>query len=127
MPRLDIASRERAVGMIQLGATHGTVAQRCGVAKNTIWRLWNRFQTTNATADRPRSGRPRVTTQRQDRLIRLRHLRNRTENPLITAASIPGLRRISRRTVQRRLAAAGLRARRPYRGPMLTQRHCQRR
>jgi Mn-dependent DtxR family transcriptional regulator len=60
-------------------------------------------------------------------LIRLRHLRNRTENPSNTATSIPGLCRISQRTVQRRLAEAGLRARRPYRGPMLTQRHCQRR
>ena len=58
-------------------------------------------------------------------MIRLRHLRNRTENPSNTATSIPGLRRISRRTVQRRLAEAGLRARRPYQSPMLTQRHCQ--
>jgi hypothetical protein len=47
--------------------------------------------------------------------------------PSNTATCIPGLRRISRRTVQRRLAEAGLRARRPYRGPMLTQPHCQRR
>jgi hypothetical protein len=23
--------------------------------------LWNRYRTTNSTADRPRSGRPRVT------------------------------------------------------------------
>jgi hypothetical protein len=30
------------------------------------------------TNDRPRSGRPRVTTARQDRLMRLTHLRNRT-------------------------------------------------
>ena len=120
MPRLDNASRQRAIGMLQLGATQGDVARLFRVARNTIWRLWNRYRTINATTDRPRSGRPRVTNNRQDRLIRLRHLRNRTENPSNTATSIPGLCRISRRTVQRRLAEAGLRARRPYRGPMLT-------
>ena len=127
MLRLDNASRERTIGMLQLGATQGDVARRFRFARNTIWRLWNRHRTTNSTADRPKSGRPRVANNRQDRLIRLRHLRNRTENPSNTATSIPGLRRISRRTVQRRLAEAGLRARRPCRGPMLTQPHCQRR
>ena len=127
MPRLDNASRERAIVMLQLGAMQGDVARRFRVVRNTIWRLWNRYRTTSSTADRPRSGRPRVTNNRQDRLIRLRHLRNRNENPSNTATSIPGLHRISRRTFQRRLAEAGLHARRLYRGPMLTQRHCQRR
>ena len=124
MPRLDKASRERAIGMLQLGATQGDVARRFRTARNTIWRLWNRHRTTNSTIDRPRSGRPRVTNNRQDRLIRLHHLRNRTENPSNTATSIPGLHRISWRTAQRRLAEVELRARRLYRGPMLTQCHC---
>ena len=112
MLRLDNASREKTIGMLQLGATQGDVARRFIFARNTIWRLWNRYRTTNSTADRPRSGRPWVTNNRQDRLIRLRHLRNRTENPSNTATSIPGLHRISQRTVQRCLAEAGLRARR---------------
>ena len=125
MPPLDNSSRDRVVGMLELGASQADIAQRFGVSRMTISRLWRRFQTTNSTADRPRSGRPRVTTPRQDHMIRLRHLRNRTENPANTAVGIPGLRRISRRTVQRRLFAAGLRARRPYKGPMLTARHCR--
>jgi hypothetical protein len=129
--------------------------------------LWNRHRTTNSTADRPRSGRPRVANNRQDRLIRLRHLRNRTENPSNTATSIPtavdchklcasiccnsaphhytspAKTVVTKNTIvsktfttstidycppiyfQRRLAEAGLRARRPHQGPMLTQRHCQ--
>lgn len=127
MPRLDNASRERAIGMLQSGLTQSDVARHFNVARITIYRLWNRFQTFNATADRPRSGRPRITTARQDQVIRLRHLRDRFQTPQQTAANIPGLRRISHRTVSRRLAEAGLRARRPYRGPMLTQRHCQNR
>lgn len=125
MPRLSNVSRERAIGMLQNGATQAQVAASFNVARITISRLWNRFQTLNSTADRPRSGRPRVTTPRQDRLIQLRHARNRFEVPARTAGDIPGLRRISRRTVTRRLQEAGLRSRRPYRGPMLTPRHCR--
>ena len=64
MPRLDNASRERAIGMLQLCATQGDVAIR-------FWRLWNRYRNTNSTADCPRSDRPRVTNNRQDRLVRL--------------------------------------------------------
>ena len=113
--------------MLQAGATQVDVARRYNVARITIYRLWQRYLTTNTTADRPRSGRPRVTTPRHDRFIRLCHLRNRFETPSHTASVIPGMRRISPRTVRRRLAEAGLRARRPYRGPMLTQRHRQQR
>ena len=127
MPRLDNSTRERAIGMLQAGATQVDVARRYNVARITIYRLWQRYLTTNTTADRPRSGRPRVTTPRHDRFIRLCHLRNRFETPSHTASVIPGMRRISPRTVRRRLAEAGLRARRPYRGPMLTQRHRQQR
>ena len=61
MPRWENTSRERAIGMLQLGATQGDVARRFRVARNTIWRLWNRNRTTNSTADRHRSGRPRLT------------------------------------------------------------------
>ena len=127
MPRLDNSTRERAIGMLQAGATQVDVARRYNVARITIYRLWQRYLTTNTTADRPRSGRPRVTTPRHDRFIRLCHLRNRFETPSHTASVIPGMRRISPRTVRRRLAEAGLCARRPYRGPMLTQRHRQQR
>jgi transposase len=46
MPRLDNASRETAIVMLQLGATQGDVARRFRVVRNTIWRLWNRYRTT---------------------------------------------------------------------------------
>ena len=61
MPRWDNASKERAIGMLQLGTMQGDVAKCFRAARNTIWRLWNRYRTTNSTADRHRSGRPRLT------------------------------------------------------------------
>ena len=45
--------------------------------RNTIERFRRRFRVTRNAADRPRSGRPRVTTAADDRYIVLQHLRNR--------------------------------------------------
>ena len=54
-------------------------------------------------------------------------MQNRFASAVSIAADLPFRRRISSRTVLRRLAAVGIRSRRPYRGPHLTQRHlCQR-
>ena len=62
MPRLGTD----AIGMIQAGTPQRDVALRFGVHLNTIRSLWRRFQTTGSGSDRPRSGRPRLTSQRQD-------------------------------------------------------------
>jgi hypothetical protein len=80
---------------------------------------------TGTTSDRPRSGRPRVTTLRQDRHIRFIHLRNRFDTAVHTARLTPGRTnvRISDQTVRNRLHQCGLRARRPLKGSTLKQRH----
>ena len=57
-----------------------------GVHKSTISRLVQRLRATSRLTDRPRSGRSRVTTQRQDRRIRLVHLRNRLRTTTETAS-----------------------------------------
>ena len=68
-----------------------------------------------------RSGRSRVTSVRQDRFIRLTHLRSRFQSAAATAGQTRGLnnRWISVDTVRRRLRNAGLRARRSYCGTRL--------
>ena len=74
-------------------------------------------------ADPPRSGRPRGASRRQDRTIRLAHLRNLQLTATETALNTAGThnRQISPRTVRRRLREHGLQARRPYIGLPLTQ------
>ena len=125
MPRLRQNERDRAVGMVQAGMRHIDVAAHFGVSRLTIVRLMSRVRATGATADRPRSGRPKVTTLHQDRQMRLIHLRNRFLPATVTANRIPGRHnpRISAQTVRNRLRAYGLRARRPRIGPTLKQRH----
>ncbi|XP_046555272.1 uncharacterized protein LOC124264565 [Haliotis rubra] len=126
MPRLTAQQRERALGMLEMGATHDHVAQTLGCHRVTVSRLVQRYRQTGQTTDRPRTGRPRVTTPREDRYLRTLHLRNRFLTVTSSAALALG-RRVSRHTVTRRLRAFGIRAYRPFRGQRLTQAHRQRR
>ena len=125
MPRLSENERLWAIGMLEAGSSQRDVARQFNVHRNTIWCLWQRWQQTNAVRDHPRSGRPRVTNNRQDNWIRTTHLRNRFQPATVTARSIPGLRRISSQAVCRRLRCAGIVARRPARRPILTGNHRQ--
>ena len=126
MPRLRQYDRERAAGMFQAGITHQVVADDYfNVSRIIISRLLIRLRQTSRTNDRPLNDRPRVTLQRQDRHLRLIHLRK----PIITAENTvrrtPGLAnvRILGQPVRRRLRESGLRARRPVVGTILKQRH----
>jgi len=125
MPRLSREQRDQALGRLDAGQTARQVANNFNVNVRTIYRLQQRVQTTGNTADRPRSGRPPVTTLRQNRQIVRHHLQNRfaraTENARATIGSHQ--RPISDDTVRRRLRQRNIRCRRPYRGPILTIRH----
>ncbi len=122
MPRLSTEERERAIGMIQLGATHNHVARIFGCSRLTITRLMTRYRQTGRTQDRPRSGRPRVTTPAEDRYLRILHLRNRFLT-VTSSASTALSHRVSRRTVPRRLHQHYIRACRSYRGVALRRQH----
>ena len=66
-----------------------------------------------------------VTTQAQDQMIRLQHLHERFRTATVTARETVGHNRprITAQTVRRSLRENGLRARRPFKYPILTQRH----
>ena len=123
MVRLTDVQRGRAIALLMQGQRQQQVANHFGVNVSTIERLVRRLRETGHLADRPRSGRPRVTSRRQDRKIRLAHLRNRHLTATETALNTVGThnRQISPKTVGSRLREIGLRARRPYVGLPLTQ------
>ena len=125
MPRLSLRDRDRALGQLEVGRHADGFAADFGCHVSTIYRLMERHRVTEDVSDRRRNGRPRVTSVRQDRLIRLTHLRNSFKSAAATSRQTRGLnnRRISVDTVRRRLRNAGLRARRPYWGPRLTGWH----
>ena len=70
MTRFRENDRERAVDMVQ-------AADHFNVFRITIACLMIRLRQTDRTYDRSRSGRPYVSSQRQDRHLRLFHFRNR--------------------------------------------------
>ena len=76
--------------MLNSNVPSADVARHFGVSPATIIRLRDRQQQTGATADRPRSGRPRVTTPGQNRHIRLMHLRQRFRPATLTARETMG-------------------------------------
>ena len=113
--RLTEAQRGLAIALLMQGQRQQQVARHFGVHVSTIERLVRRLREIGRVADRPRSGRPRVTSQRQDRLIRLAHLRNRHLTATETAVNTVGSHncRNHPKTVRNRLREFGLRARRP--------------
>lgn len=78
-------------------------SQQFGVHKNTIRSLWKRSQQLDNSVNRPSSGRPRVKSDCKANHFTLVHLRNRFQTATLTARGIPGLRRISAKTVRNRL------------------------
>ncbi len=88
--RLSEASRLRAIGQIEAGRRFQDVANGFGVHCSTISRLHEKYVATGSVKDLPRPGRPRVTTLRQDRAIRLQHLRRRFQAETETAMGIRG-------------------------------------
>ena len=115
--------------MLECGRTQEQVARRLNVSRSTIRRLVRRVRVTGTFADRPRSGRPRVTSVRQDNFIRQHHLHDRFVTAESTSRVVVGNRAcpISRYTVRRRLRECGITCRRPYLGLVLTLRHCHQR
>ena len=77
MPRLSEVQRGQSIEMLLQGQLQNQVARHFGVNVCTIERLVRRLRETGRLADRPRSGRPRVTSRRQDRYIVVSHMRNR--------------------------------------------------
>ena len=123
-PGMTLEQRERAIGMLTVGMS-AIVAWHFQRHKSTISRLLNRFQQTGIVADRPRSGRPRKTMAREDRLLktsvrRNRFLSSRNLNHLLSNATGT---RVCDRTVRNRLHATRLKACCPYVGTPLSLRH----
>ena len=76
MPCLTEVERGQAISQLMQGHTQRQVAVQFGVNVRSIQPLVIRLRVTGRVADRPRFGRPRVTSRREDRTIRLAHLRD---------------------------------------------------
>jgi hypothetical protein len=92
MPRLGEHLRNQAIGLLQAGVAKIDVSRRLNCHVSTIARLQNRYNAFGSVRDRPKSGRPRITTRRQDVNMRVIHLRNRFLPASDTARRTIGIR-----------------------------------
>eukprot|EP00063_Salmo_salar_P088287 XP_014063122.1 PREDICTED: uncharacterized protein LOC106609167 [Salmo salar] len=127
IPMIPAHLHELGLGMLQGGMRTADVARAINSNVRTVRRRRQRCRETGQTADRPRSGRPRVTTPAQDRYIRTSHLRDRHRMATTTARVTPGTHNpsIIVQTVRNRLREAGLRACRLVVRQVLTRHHRQ--
>jgi transposase len=115
----------QAVGMFQAGQVQRAVAGQFNVSQSVISRLWNGFHHTGNIAERPRSGRPRKTTMRQDRYLSNMAKRQRFQIAVRLNSdfrTVTGVG-VSSQLVRNRLHTANMRAYRPAVRPILTLRH----
>jgi len=123
--QLSAANYQLVVELRRMGLAQKVIARRLRITQGAVSKILHRFRNHGSPSPRPRSGRPRVSTARDDRaLLRLaRENRMRTAN-WMRNQWMPTLRRpLSRRTVNRRLTTSGLYARRPVKKPILQPRH----
>ena len=122
MGRLNDVQRNQAVGITAAGMSYRQVAQRMNCTYRTIQRLMERNDATGSVIDRPRSGRPRITSRQQDRQIVLSQFRNRFQTAAQLARETRSIHgnRVSESTIRRRFRDHGLRSHVAYSGNMLT-------
>ncbi|GFR79100.1 transposable element Tcb2 transposase [Elysia marginata] len=77
MPHLSEVDRHHALELLRAGLHISEDSLRMNVNRTTIFRLRQRLRETDTLSDRPRSRRPRCTTQRQDRNLVRNHMNNR--------------------------------------------------
>lgn len=124
-PAMPRDERRHMVGMLDAGMSVTEVAYRFGVHPSTVSRLKTRYQATGYVSDRPRSGRPKKTSQRKGRFIVVTSRRNRFMSAPKIARQLRNATgvRISGQTVRNRLRSVGLKGMRPVVSVPLTQRH----
>jgi transposase len=121
--RISEAQRWQIIGMHTTGMSFKAIGRQMGYHYTVISRLVRKHTQTNNVKDLPRSGRPRVTSDRDDRALqRLVRRMPFATSPVLKRHRLPN-RRLSTRTVRNRLKSAGLKSRRVNKRPLLVDRH----
>lgn len=118
---LSPTTRAQIVAHSQNGWSQREIAHMMHCSKTAVQQAIAHFKKFNNFVDKSRSGRPRVTSVRQDRLIH----RAAVVNPLLRTSilqedMVANGTRVSIRTIRNRLCQFNLGAYRPARKPLLT-------
>lgn len=122
---ISVFDRMRIVTLHDAGHSNHQIHRMLHIPRSSIVRIVARYAEAGTVERRPRSGRPRVLDEREDRYVvqYARRHRNASARALRDHFQHTFRRVISTSTVIRRLHLANLRARRPLRVPTLLPRH----
>ena len=117
------SKRWQIIGMHTTGMSFIAIGRQMGYHYTVVSRLVRKHTQTNNVKDLPRSGRPRVTSDRDDRVLQglVRRMPFAT-SPVLKQNWLPN-RLLSTRTVRNRLKSAGLKSKRVIKLPLLADRH----
>lgn len=127
--QLSPATRAVIVALHKEGLSIREIAKRGHGGKSAVGAIIKRYKTQSTVNVKKRSGRPRVTSAREDRILIRKCLNNRlfSSRQLVSELEQSTGRKISTRTVRRRLLYAGLKSCRPAKKPFINFLQRQRR
>ena len=117
-----VVFRERVLQCLKDGRTQAQVARDFKIPRQLV-SFWNKKKLETGTLKTsPRTGRPKVTTERQDRMISMMSKADpkRTASDINKNLAEYHNLKIHTSTVKRRLAEAGLHGRRPSKKPLIS-------
>lgn len=122
-PNLSASERLKIQVLHEEGYSQVQIASRLQRSRNAIQITLKRFAETRSHISRQKSGRPRVTSTREDKMIVRKSLSNRrlTSKDLAGEFSLDRNKSISFSTVSRRLNAAGLKGCKARKKPWLKE------
>ena len=123
--RLSYENRVKIAVLREEGYSLGVIASKVKCSRSCVSKTLARLKETESLKDRKRSGRPRISSSREDRaLARISlHDRRLTSSHLKREWQETSGVQCSARTVRRRLDEVGLHGRVARRKPLLTDRH----
>lgn len=126
---LTLLQRSRIEFLHEEGKSQREIARIVKCSRGAVEHTLKRFAVTGSHENRPKSGRKKVTSLREDRDLIRSSLRNRkkTSSELAAAASEVTGRQISARTVRRRLLEAGLKGCKARKKPWLSKKNIKKR
>lgn len=118
---LSASTREKIVALHEhTSKSQRQIARDLNVSQASVNDILKKYHNTGSTRSLSRSGRPKVTSPRQDNAI----CRSSMANPFATASQIkrnnPALSNVNKRTIQRRLKERFGPVRKPAKKPILT-------
>jgi transposase len=127
--KLTLEQRLTVIVKAKNGQSNKSIAAEMGINLSTVKRIKQKYHKTGSVKDKARSGRPRKTTPREDRVLIRMCLANRQLNASDIRARLCASHKIvlAVRTVRLRLQKVGLSARIALKKPLLTYAHRLRR